>query len=78
MFTFVLQNDQITKKTKKMNLPNQQCNLYNLTNANGSIEVDRYFFAPNIKEATKYAKKQWPHAAYFGKVKRCYNGGVRG
>lgn len=55
-----------------------QQNWYNLTNSNGTLSSERYFIASNIKEAVKIAKEKYPHQFYFGKVKRCYNGGVRG
>jgi hypothetical protein len=55
---------------------NQQ-NTYNLLKSNGT-KSEIYIFASNLKEAVKIAKKEHPHAAYFGKVVRCYDGGVRG
>ena len=56
----------------------EQHNTYNLTNSDGTKSSERYIFATNIKEAVKIAKEKYPSQFYFGKVIRCYNGGVRG
>jgi len=60
-----------------MTTSNEQSNLYNLTNANGQ-QSEIYINASNIKEATQIAKRDYPNQFYFGKLKRAYNGGVRG
>ena len=54
-----------------------QSNYYNITKANGK-NSDIYIVASNLKEAIKIAKEKYPNECYFGKIKRCYNGGVRG
>ena len=55
---------------------NQQ-NTYCITDAMGR-RTEMYITAPNLKEALKLAKQQYPNELYFGKLVRCYNGGVRG
>ena len=55
----------------------KQANTYNLNTASGK-ESAIYIIASNIKEATKIAKQKYPTEFYFGKLKRAYNGGVRG
>lgn len=50
---------------------------YNLTDANGN-RSEIFIAAINIKEATQIAKRDYPNQFYFGKLKRSYNGGVRG
>ncbi len=59
-------------------IKNEQHNTYNLTNSDGTKSSERYIFANNLKEAIKIAKQKYPSQFYFGKVVRCYNGGVRG
>mgnify|MGYP006287792369 CR=1 FL=1 len=59
-------------------IKSKQQNLYNLTNSDGTKSSKRYFSASNINEAIKIAKQLYPNEFYFGKVKRCYNGGIRG
>jgi hypothetical protein len=54
-----------------------QQNTYTITNANGS-NSEIVIIASNLKDAVKIAKKEYPNKCYFGKVKRIYNGGVRG
>ena len=54
-----------------------QSNIYNLLTSSGK-ESSIYIVACNIKEATKIAKQKYPNEFYFGKLKRAYNGGVRG
>jgi len=54
-----------------------QQNTYNITKANGEPS-DIYIIASNLKDAVKIAKRDYPNQVYFGKVKRAYNGGVRG
>lgn len=55
----------------------QQENTYNLTTSSG-IHSNIYIVASNINEAYKIAKQKYPNEIYFGKLKRCYSGGVRG
>ncbi len=62
---------------KKMKTTIEQCNYYNLTKSNGQ-NSEIYICASNIKEATQIAKRDYPNEFYFGKLKRAYNGGVRG
>lgn len=54
-----------------------QSNYYNITKANGQIS-EIWIVASNLKEAIKIAKEKYPNESYFGKIKRCYNGGVKG
>ena len=68
MFTFDSTNNKDMEK---------QANTYNLNTASGK-ESAIYIIASNIKEATKIAKQKYPKEFYFGKLKRAYNGGVRG
>jgi len=55
----------------------KQLNQYNLTFSNGK-KSEMYVVASNLKEAIKLMKDKYPKEFYFGKVVRCYNGGVRG
>jgi hypothetical protein len=54
-----------------------QQNWYTITNANGT-NSDIRIIASNLKDAVKIAKKEYPNQCYFGKIKRIYDGGVRG
>lgn len=54
-----------------------QSNFYTITDASGN-RTNVIFNAQNLKEAIKIAKLMYPNLCYFGKVKRIYNGGVRG
>ena len=54
-----------------------QSNFYTITDASGN-RTNVIFNASNLKEAVKIAKLMYPNLCYFGKVKRIYNGGVRG
>jgi hypothetical protein len=57
---------------------NEQSNTYNIIYSNGNPSKI-YIVASNIKEAAKEAKKRIAEigSSYY-KIKRCYNGGVRG
>jgi hypothetical protein len=57
---------------------NEQSNYYNVIDSMGR-RTDIYIVASNIKDACIEAKKRQAEigSAYY-KVKRCYNGGVRG
>jgi hypothetical protein len=70
--TFVRQLRHKNMETKTI-----QINTYTITDAMGN-NTSILFCASNLKEAVKIAKKNYPNQCYFGKVKRCYNGGVRG
>lgn len=54
-----------------------QSNFYTITDASGKT-TNILFNASNLKEAVKRAKLLFPDMCHFGKVKRVYNGGVRG
>ena len=55
-----------------------QCNYYNVIYSSGKPS-DIYINASNIKEAYTEAKKiQSQIGSSYYKLKRCYNGGVRG
>lgn len=58
------------------NLTKQE-NFYNVIYSNGK-ESTIYIIASNIKEAHIEAKKIQAKIGYYYKLKRCYNGGVRG
>lgn len=64
-----------TLQTKK----NEQSNTYNVVDSRGR-NTNIYYFASNIKDATKMFKKDAINYKkyYYGKLKRGYNGGVRG
>ncbi len=55
---------------------NAQSNIYNVIYSSGKAS-DIYVTASNIKEAYEEAKKLGINSSYW-KLKRCYNGGVRG
>jgi hypothetical protein len=61
--------------------PITQNNMYNVIDACGR-NTDFYVIASNIKEACsevkRIAKEQKKNLGMYYKVKRCYNGGVRG
>jgi len=57
-------------------MKNEQQNTYFVIASNGVTILD-YITASNINEACKIAKKNKYSTAYY-KVKRGYNGGVRG
>jgi len=63
-----------TIKTKQ-----EQNNLYNITDSMGR-KTDVYYCASNIDEAYKMFKDDKVNFSkyYYGKLRRCYNGGVRG
>jgi len=68
----------VSVKLRKMKANTiEQTNYYNLLDASGN-KSNIYIVASNIKEAAKIAKRDYPNEAYFGKVVRTYNGGVRG
>jgi len=54
-----------------------QANLYNVINSNG-VPSKVYVTASNINEAHKIVKKEHSSFGINYKLKRCYNGGVRG
>jgi hypothetical protein len=54
-----------------------QANLYNVIYSNGNPSKI-YITASNLKEAHIEAKKIQAKIGYYYKLKRCYNGGVRG
>lgn len=54
-----------------------QSNLYNVIYSSGKAS-NIYITASNIKEAHIEAKKIQSKIGYYYKLKRCYNGGVRG
>lgn len=54
----------------------EQSNIYAVHDSMGR-RLDKYVMASNIKEAYQAAKKMNGLGNYF-KLKRCYNGGVRG
>jgi len=56
---------------------NEQSNTYKIIDSMGR-ETGIYFIASNIKEACKIAKSMAAKLGNYYKVKRCYNGGVRG
>jgi len=56
----------------------EQSNLYNVIDSMGR-PTKIYIIASNIKDACKEAKtRQKEIGSSYYKVKRCYNGGVRG
>ena len=57
----------------------QQQNLYNVIDSMG-IPTTIYYCASNLKEAFNMFKADKVNFQkyYYGKLKRCYNGGVRG
>lgn len=54
-----------------------QANLYNVISSNG-VPSKVYVTASNIKDAHKIVKKEYSSFGIYYKLKRCYNGGVRG
>jgi hypothetical protein len=59
-------------------MQNEQNNTYQVIASNGVTVLD-YITASNLKDACKIAKgKQKEYRTAYYKVKRCYNGGVRG
>jgi hypothetical protein len=54
-----------------------QSNLYNVISSNG-IPSKVYVTASNIKDAHKIVKKEHSSFGLNYKLKRCYNGGIRG
>jgi hypothetical protein len=56
-----------------------QNNWYNVTDSSGR-PTDIYYIASNIKDAFKAFKEDKLNFQkhYHGKLRRCYNGGVRG
>lgn len=54
----------------------EQSNTYMVYDSMGR-RMEIYIIASNIKDACKEAKKM-KEVPYYHKVKRCYNGGVRG
>ena len=69
-----LKQNKMTTETKK----SEQSNYYNVVDSMGR-PTSIYIIASNIKEACAEAKKRQAEigSAYY-KVKRAYNGGVRG
>ena len=66
-------------KANKMTTTNQineQSKLYVVYDSMGR-RMEIYINASNIKDACKIAKSM-KEVPYYHKVKRCYNGGVRG
>ncbi len=63
-------------QTKKQQAMTQQ-NWYTITSASGQETTIR-IIASNMKEAMKIAKEKYRTQIYFGKLKRVYDGGVRG
>lgn len=61
------------------NLKTQQLNYYNVVDSMGR-NTSIYYCASNIKEALKMFKADTINFQkhYYGKLKRGYNGGVRG
>ena len=57
-------------------MQNEQNNTYQVIASNGVTVLD-YITASNLKDACQIAKQNKYATAYY-KVKRCYNGGVRG
>ena len=57
-------------------MENKQNNTYQVIASNGRTVLD-YITASNLQDACKIAKQNKYTTAYY-KVKRCYNGGVRG
>lgn len=55
----------------------KQANLYNVIYSNGNASKI-YITASNLKEAHIEAKKIQDKIGYYYKLKRCYDGGVRG
>lgn len=55
---------------------NEQKNYYRIYDSMGR-PTEIYIIASNIKDACKAAKAN-KNVPYYHKVKRCYNGGVRG
>ena len=65
---------QMTIETKTI----EQSNFYNIIYSNGKASKI-YIVASNINEAKKEAKKRENEiGSVYYKIKRCYNGGVRG
>jgi hypothetical protein len=60
-----------------MNTQNKQENLYNIISSNGKPS-NIYITASNINEAHKIVKAEHKSFGISYKLKRCYNGGVRG
>jgi hypothetical protein len=62
-----------------MNTQNKQTqhNTYKIISSNGK-ESNIYVFASNINEAHKIVKSEHKNIGIYYKLKRCYNGGVRG
>lgn len=65
----------MTTETKKT----EQSNCYNVVDSMGR-PTSIYYFASNIKEAFKIFKADSANFQkyYYGKLKRAYNGGIRG
>jgi hypothetical protein len=57
----------------------EQSNWYNVFDSMGR-RTEIYYIASNINDAYKAFKADRPNFQkyYYGKLKRCYNGGVRG
>ena len=57
----------------------EQSNCYNVVDSMGR-PTDVYYFASNMKDAFNLFKQDKPNFQkhYYGKLKRSYNGGVRG
>lgn len=77
LITFTSSTKQL--KTKKMANQNKQSNFYNVVDSMGR-HTDIYYCASNIKDAFKIFKTDKANFQkhYYGKLKRSYNGGVRG
>lgn len=59
-------------------MPQEQSNTYNVIYSNGTPSKI-YIVASNLKDACQKAKEmQAEIGSSYYKVKRCYNGGVRG
>jgi hypothetical protein len=64
---------------KEIEVKQEQTNYYNVVDSMGR-STDIYYIASNFKEAFQAFKadKLKFQKYYYGKLKRCYNGGVRG
>ena len=60
-----------------MNTEIKQQNTYRIVTSSGK-ETEFYITASNLKEASKIAKEKYSKVLGYGKLVRCYNGGVRG
>jgi hypothetical protein len=63
-------------QNEQNNTTREQQNTYQVIYSDGITVLD-YITASNLKDACQIAKQNKYATAYY-KVKRCYNGGVRG